>query len=56
MDHLLARGTLTSKSKAGRYARTASAYNGDTEWRGRDTTAFTAMAVEAGLALGAGGS
>lgn len=72
--HLLATGSMTSKSGAGRYAMTAfgpawqpiiaealrarerpgepSGYGADPAARGRDVAAFTAMVVEAGLALG----
>ncbi|WP_405983329.1 hypothetical protein [Streptomyces sp. NBC_00872] len=75
LHHLLATGTLASKSGGGRHALnvfepawhpiitealraretpgTASAYDADPTRRGRDTADFTAMAVKAGLALGA---
>jgi hypothetical protein len=72
LHHLLATGSMTSKSGAGRHALVAfgsqwqpiihealrarerpgatSAYADDTARRGRDTTAFTAMAIETSLA------
>jgi hypothetical protein len=73
LHHLLATGSMTSKSGAGRHALSAfgpqwhpivhealrareqpdapSAYGDDAARRGRDATAFTAMAIQAGLAL-----
>ncbi len=74
LHHLLATGTLTSKSGGGRHALTVfgerwhpiinealrarerpdepSTYDSDPAGRGRDTIAFTLMAIDAALALG----
>jgi hypothetical protein len=56
LHYLLATGSMTSKSRAGRHAREhpgqPSAYGADLVARGRDTAAFTTMAIESGLACG----